>query len=65
MKPKQFIVYVEQHRYGFLAYCPGLGCKARGQTEQEAIDNLQIEIAAFESPRDAKKPTKKNNSLPA
>ncbi|MBM4167393.1 MAG: hypothetical protein FJ218_10820 [Ignavibacteria bacterium] len=59
MPQKDYIVYVEQKARGYVAYCPGLGCKAHGWTEKEAMQNLQIEISAFESQTQERKSKQK------
>jgi predicted RNase H-like HicB family nuclease len=56
---KEYIIYIEKKSNGYVAYCPGLGCKAFGFSEKEALENLRIEIAAFESQRSMKKSTSK------
>jgi predicted RNase H-like HicB family nuclease len=47
MQQKNLVIYVQQNASGYVAYCPGIGCKAFGKSEKEAMANLQIEIELF------------------
>lgn len=47
MQQKNLVIYVQQSASGFVAYCPGIGCKAFGKSEKEAMANLQIEIELY------------------